>query len=736
MMRKLATNKQEKLSVNDLTNDLAFKSLIQKLNPKYSVEVAKLQDKLNSTELELLSIKDKIKVCLELLHFFNNWFKKPEQILKTGQTLMSLEKSHWEGIRLGQFRQFFESICETLVMPSIPMSFKLNYEALLRPSSKFTWKTLEYFAGLMKIPPKTEMVHINIKHGKYTNQVHEYFKYEYLEREKIVEAAIETTIIPEEVDKFIEFLSFLETNEKDLQKQYKPAELKKKYPQRFAFPGIYAVTKRVIDTYSLYELSLLTSENYIEFTNRLYIPAAKEKNYQGFFNAPLKLKPFNEPLSKKAKFYLLQRLYRLGELITGKHLQAKIINLDPSINWDAIITIRNTINHQEEPRSDSYQKVQDFLADEELVLNVELDLLELRNHIYDIIGLRYENTGALLSTRSTDEQVYKDFWQIVLKEETADDAASGIEDEEPIKPTYYSPTLDEISVFRSGLKENLSREQTDQVEAVLAGERILTTEERGRFAQEVLIGKDVDKDLQKQCSAILAKMMTVQKPTQEELQKQEQARQIKKAAKEIIRQVQLGNNISHLRRLAANFKKKTSAALGENGYMEASIKYLEEVKLLLKEIPGGINTGPHKKSFFEQMAKDKVYKGAFEYCISQALAMIEKARELSDLDTSCKYFKINGQEFKKLRNWVVHGNALLDFFAEDFKDNLDILNVEQQNTPLGMKLSPLNDFRNIILYPIVIHMVLFLLPQLENALLTANSTLTEIAPQISRIFQV
>lgn len=682
-------------------------TFFDKINTTYFKEMNEFEKIINDIDIYSLPTEEKLKVCINLLQFFQKYWIDPKQILEKGKRLENNEKICWEGLRLAQIRQIFRFICEILL--SFNESFIRNYEALLQPNKKFTRKTFEYFGALMKLQPKTRNTFIFIQCEKYTDKIHEYFINEYNEREMILESAIENTIIKNEIVDFIEFLSVLLKNHHDFEKEYDEIELRNKYKKIFEFPGIYSVTKRIIDTNSLYELTLLTALENFNITNNIYVPTSSDSEKNKRKSVELSLP--SEILTNKQKFEFLRKLQRIGELVTGKHLQTKITGLADEIDWSLLIETRDVISHQNHLDSDNYQKIKLFLEDKELVLKVQLDLFELHFLIFNLIGSRYEKTKAKVYDRKQNEEKFRDFWEIVLKEEIAGCKEVVTEEKKLTKPVYYLPTEEERKILESGLKKELSEKQLLTVYSVLNGEIILNGNQRGKFINEIFISKKEDKKLQKECSKILTKMMIEIKirRTEEDFKKEKERERAQRLEKEREIKEKTKKTLIGIRELVFDLQKPTNFKLCKKECLIIAVDYLKEIRSFLVEIQGEICSIENKENFYKKIIKEKSYSGAFEYCVIQALSMICVAKENIEIVNACDYFKCYGKEFRDLRNWITHNNALLDFY-EEFDKNLEFINLPD-------KIQLLVDFKNVVIYPVISHIILYLLPNLENILI-------------------
>ena len=100
-------------------------------------------------------------------------------------------------------------------------------------------------------------------------------------------------------------------------------------------------------------------------------PPPRGKEYQQKFD-----------LSKKSGLHAaLRRLQVVGELFTGKNFSSELFDLDESIDWRALITIRDGITHQDE--RDNKEKIDTLLADPaslEKIVGEEISDLWFRLH--------------------------------------------------------------------------------------------------------------------------------------------------------------------------------------------------------------------------------------------------------------------------------------------------------------------------------------------------------------------
>lgn len=684
-------------------------SLNKKISVDFGETVRKTVQEVEATDISELETAEKIKFAYKLIIYLIVYWKTPDSILKAGESLTEDEKIAWEGLRLAQFRQMFRAIFEILL--TLPEKIITNYEALLLPYKKFTRKTFEYFAALMKVQVQTREYFPFVSNSKYSEQIHKYFKNEFNEREKIVEAALESTII-DNINEIKDFLLFLHKHHEELSVELPDAELLKKYEKRFRFPGIYALTKRVIDTNSLHELSLLTiqSESNIHSKEKVHIPFVDTRE-------SYVIKPNDTNFTNKRKFALLRTLQRIGELLTGKHLQNKVSKLDNSVYWDMFIVIRDTISHQEIPDNnsyyDNYHKIQNFLENQQLLFLVELELSILHLSILNLISLRYENTRAIINNRQQSEDEYKKFWRVVLDEELDEENKySTLEENMEVFPIDELLDAGEIERFKSGLKSNLNTKQLKYVDDVIYKDLNLNGKKKGEFFSDYFIDKNKNAELRKQCINIYDKISKEKAKYKREQYDENRQDKLQEAAEQ--KKLQDGNMMVFLRDLTCSFRapSKNKDSNGDYFSLEISISHLNELNALFKSLNGELGSPEHKKEFNETLVSDREFKYAVEYCISQALSMINVAKEKISEVGSCKYFAEYGKEFRRLRNWIEHGNAILDFFDENFP-HIPTINLNNKEIML--------DFKDEINYTIMVHVLINLLPQLNQVMLDIHT---------------
>lgn len=698
-----------------------FLSFNGKISPSYIQEMKKLELKIKGIDIYALSVVERLKTCLELLFFFQLYWLEPGKILKPGMKLAPSEIIHWESRRLIQIRQIFRFTCEVFL--TLPENFIRNYEALLLPQKKFTRKTFEYFGALMKFRPITRNHFVFFEYQTYTEETHGYFKNEFNEQEKILEAALESTIIKNEVIQFIQFFKFLLKNQNELLKEHTEAEVRKKFQTTFEFPGIYAVTKRIIDTYCLRELSLLTLPQNSPFTSNSYIPDALNRSYKSKDTRAFFQREHNKKiLTQIEKYSLLRKLQRIGELVTGKHLQSRITCLEETVDWNLFITIRDTISHQNQWGSDNYHKINEFLKNDELIARVTSEIIVMNAYILNLIGLRYKISNAHISDRNQSESEYKIFWEKVLQEQITADNVPSMKSEKEKKKAYYKPNEEEIKLLKSGLKKDLSEAQKTKVDAILNGNEILSNNrKRSDFLNEMFESRQentVQRQERQKCAKLLKKMMKEikVKRTKEDFEKEKQKEHEERLERDKLLKQKSESTFLSIRELVNDLKKPTNFGLDNKNCLQAAVHFIDDIASLLNDIDGKLASETHKNNFYKKLNEDECYKNAFEYCVSQALSMICESKEKIDSLNNCDYFKTYGKEFRDLRNWIVHNNAILDFFEEPFDGSLKTVELNDLLSINGQKILPLIDFRHIVIYPIITHILVYLLPSLNETL--------------------
>lgn len=158
--------------------------------------------------------------------------------------------------------------------------------------------------------------------------------------------------------------------------------------------AIKALTARIGDNKSL--LNLLNLLNYSEHSlNSLKIlnkPVGQTIILDGGDNSGEEYKKRFDLSKKSGRHAALRRLQQIGELFTGKNFSSDILNLDPTINKEAFVGVRDGLVHQDE--GDALYKISEFSNNEEQLKQiVGREISDFWMKIYQLIQLRETLTG-------------------------------------------------------------------------------------------------------------------------------------------------------------------------------------------------------------------------------------------------------------------------------------------------------------------------------------------------------
>lgn len=582
-------------------------------------------------------------------------------------------------------------ICETIF--NLSFSFRERHGKSLSPAP-FTWVTFEQLGGSLQFGRQASVTLVPLGSNPEEMDVRARVKFsnEVIATADIVETA-QTDIIKFDLPILATF--FKQTLLGVLAPQNNPIT-------QIKLPVIKALTAYVRDRFTL--VSLMNLINYTD--NEMATFKYDKKSQEGLLGFSI----FDSGCSQlhQRRFSLetlmgqhaaLRRLEKLGEFITGKNFSGS--DFDDNTDWQAFITIRDTITHQDE--RDNQYKVN-------LLLN---DIPRLRKicakEFLEIDGI----LNSLLQKRAAVIQHYesdpKKHWDNVLK------ASKEKYDPKPVAPAIKSierrTNIENEARFITNMVANSAPEPLIRLaKDVFSGQadRLPPGKVSGEILKYITSNK-VDRELNKELKIIWTNALEHGAKTRDERMEKTQQNRDARQNREQQRESKFVG-IPEIRALAKDFSAPVKQEMLMNPLKRVitAIEHLNNIQLFLQQVgyfDNPLNTfTPEEWERFqiqnkrptlnELLIKHHQLRDAIEYNLGQTLQQLDRICELQ-LARDSHLLHQNLEQLRSFRNYLEHGNVLVDKFA--YVDNL------------------IPDHTRIEKYPPVIFQLLFqILPELQH----------------------
>ncbi|KTD31721.1 hypothetical protein Lmor_2597 [Legionella moravica] len=591
-----------------------------------------------------------------------------------------------------QARQVLEMVCATI--HNLSGAFRNEYSKHLL-SASLTWVTLEQFGGLIKYDLRKKAYYFPValvsdmdqlkNLSQHFEHIHRFIQ-ENADFELIVEEAIPHVVrndLPSLKRLFEHLAALMKTSFPD---ELAPLQLK----------NIKALTSHLRDNFTL--ISLINLMNYSE-NEPVSISHLRERSYN------LTLSSADEYLADRyqKRFDLttlagqhaaLRRLQLIGEQFTGKNFSSFLCKLDNTVDWQAFITIRDIITHQEE--EDNKYKVDMLLK----------DIPRLKKIVGDELSYFWSRLVRLIDLREKKMGQYKGIpelhWQKIIDVyEKSHQPLPVLVAPAPVR--RVSP--EEEQIFINALN---SQKAPDNILALCRGvfagtDAVPNGKVQGTicsFLPSVKENKELNKNLKK----ILKKAVNAGA-----LSKKERLNQRDVQTKAKLAQKNQFIGLEEIRKLADQLTKIRCEqhVLTPLKRVNAAIEALLNIRRFLVEIQyldlqlqwTTLEEWDHhhknkgQLSYVALMAKNHQYKDAIEYNVGQLLQHMDRVRELQVVIGN-QYILERYPVLRVLRNYIEHGNPL--------KDNNGFL---VENTEQVVQ-------RQAFIAPFVIELIYKLLPEL------------------------
>mgnify|MGYP000496965986 CR=1 FL=1 len=668
-----------------------FNLAMQTINAKFNALPAK--SSISSDEENAKFDKPRILCILMIINYLQTYHSDLGNTSFLTGTYSPFELEVLQLQRTAWIRDYVSKL--SIIVANLSGSLRKDYVKLLKD---IDWITLEQLGGIIKEQEADRKFALNIGEmdqdtgfkSQMDIEAANRFMREYGETEELVEhAALDIIRELTDLNKFFKIIY------KDLIYTTKTTDV-----EEIALPITRIITRHFNEKQFIVELLHLLSYKYSSTTiNAPSKDTIISTQYQ------ITDEHFDTQMGKHA---FLRRIQRLGEIFTGKN--TNFTEFDKSIDYQAVIGLRDIIVHQDESHNKYY--IDALLANPiKLKAIFDVDLPELMNKIALFINLRDTRYGYYGGNTA-------DYWSRVLATELK---RYQPEPEIVIETTERRVSKEEedqfIDLFEKALNIDVVKEavQTPEdlkqrcIKAMDGSGDVLSTRERGQsFAPFAKLRKTENESIYTRLIEILTK--TSAKPSTTEKEREEERKKLQKAAQE--RRLKKEMSLVGLTTVRSLVKEINETPVVIDNCLtplkriDAVISALENMKAFLAEV-GYLTDGPKhktmrnwdkhqqrtgKKDLVSLLLSNRVLNDALEYNAGQALQFLDKIREYREA-SFCQHLHQGYEGFRTLRNYIEHGHPLI----KSYDDNL---NTDSQN--LGR--------RQKIIAPVLIKMIFELLP--------------------------
>lgn len=627
-------------------------------------------------------------------------------------TLSPIEKEVLYNFRIAQIRTNISYI--STIIANLSGSLRKKYVGFLKP---LDWITLEQLGGIIKEKEAGIVFTLNlgtVEIGDTTKikplmglTAATKFLDEYSDQEELVECAA-TSIIADlpALDKFFREVALSQMRNAD------PTAIPTNMGQ-VNLPLTRAITRHFNESKFLVELLRLLNYQFGCLAVNTDLSPLEQSllSHQGHLSHDV----LETQLGQHA---FLRRLQRLGEIFTRKN--TNFIELDQSIDYQAIINLRDFICHQDEGHNKHFI---DMLLQEKNQLQqiYTQDLPELMKKIGRFIDLRDARYGGYHGDTAK-------YWAHVLQIEL--EHATPSEEREPVAEAPQRRVAEQqeqefiLACAQAGtieaFKKELSREDAEKLTQdccnILAGTaEIPTTKERGLLLKPFAVlrktGNAADKQLNEKIMSIM--IQATSRPSTTEEERDEARKKLVTAAKQrLIEKENRLTGLTTIRTLIAKMKQapERQHLLTPLKRIEAAITATNNIKQFLINA-GYVKQGlahktmvawdtyhrkTGKKDLVSLLLEDHVLNDALEYNAGQLLQHLDTLRNYQEA-AFCHLLHQDYEAIRSLRNYIEHGHPLIESYDDEFN-----------------KHSSCTGQRQKIIAPELIKLVFVLLPDLQK----------------------
>jgi uncharacterized protein with HEPN domain len=613
------------------------------------------------------------------------------------------EQLYADAVKLLNSRRLIEHIAFTIF--HLSGSLRAKYKHLLIPAP-FTWETFEQLGGLMKLAPPTYSATLVTN---VTGEAAERFNDEYLNVELIVEAAV-PTILQEDIHKLKQLFIHIEKCEKQPNLQQQALE-------PVGLMAIKTLTRRIIDLENLIILLKYADNHCTELNHQSIISEIKKKGKEGQLYSVEVEKTDNrferqyKLDTKLGQHAALRRLEKIGELITGKNFSSFLKELDPTIDWQALVAMRDAIAHQDE--KDNKAKIDTLLNDEALFKTILQDeMSEFFNALTMIIGTRDKSLPKF-----NKEEIEKFWIEVFSHEKKIQSDLSENNKKGQIEQVQVRATKEDADLFIQSL--NNAKAPSDIQEkwrSIFNGtQSVPDKKEYGNLLTYLPSRKD-NNELYKNLKRIADKAINQRSDLASREQVRLQQQTLTKQREEEQEKKFIG--LTNLRKFAKSLDENSFKGHGltHKQRIEAAIEALVNIKEFMEKddiIQANFNFSSIKEwetyqtketalKLFDKLENPE-FNDAIEYNAAQFLQHLDTIRKFPEA-RGYHYLDRHYDDLKYLRNYIEHGNHLFD--KEEYEPD---------------KEPPILSFRQQKACSIMITLIFKLLPSLKNLSKTINT---------------
>mgnify|MGYP002385191790 CR=1 FL=1 len=630
---------------------------------------------------------NRIEFIINVLEFIDKYQQPSMRLTKIPANLSPILRHRIDFEQMDKSRMLLEKVCITISNFSISFYKKYKHSFTLSP---FNWMVFDQFGAVLRNSPQEQRRYIPVGSGvsegreEATLDLYEKITWELLDRQDIIEEAV-LGFIKVDLKILKHFFYEVATNIKQCsEKLIKP----------IALIHVKAITSYIFDLDNLIKLlnlvfyirkNILSNQKFTQGQVILSYDITSEAKYNTLFDLN----------TLKGKHAALHHLVKLGELVTGKNFSAYLCNLDNTIDWQALIDIRDGIVHQD--AGDNLFQIQKLISKVEwfeAILNQ--DMLELAQRLSSLIILRDKKLGSY--NFDTNK-----FWLQILALETLNQEKTKI----AIPKIVPQTDLSQISEEEQKIFIEALREEKAPPDIILSAENILKGKSKIPGKKELgmiksyLPKRAVDKQRHKILSEIMDK--ATKKPTttvDERNQKREQEKK-EYEARELQRLQQL-TGLDNLRKFANTLhksanqddhlspRKRVIAARDALGYL---LQFLVNEGYIRSDL--NFTTMEQWDNFhIKNLGLPLVKRLELNVVLNDALEY-NAAQFLQHLNTICNYnaakkcnkILASYSELRGFRNYIEHGNPLYDYQKADINNPFEQTDHRQKFTaPMFIKL--------------------------------------------------
>ncbi|STX49038.1 Uncharacterised protein [Legionella hackeliae] len=602
---------------------------------------------------ELQNDIQRISFILKVIDFLINHQTFDSRLTKT-KKLSSLARQLILDKRDEQNRILLTKMCELIqnLSPELRIKFAKSFD-----TPGFSWLTFEHLGGLMIEPSEHKEARIPFslisreKLAPFFSGILQFLG-EVSDTQEIIALAAQS-IIERDLPALRDFFKEV------LLTQIKPGK-----PEDL--PHVKLPVTKFLVSYCNDLLSLIKLINLVNSSHaRIKLPITTE-------SGALKVKLFQPvmfTISKNMPLHAgLRRLQMLGELMTGKHFSKLLMDLDPTTDWRAFITIRDSITHQDE--KDLKHRLSQFLQDKEWLQQIfDKDMIELSERLIVLLTLRQQCIGSY----PYDVNAY---WQQILKHDLTHPAQENNNNskQEVVKPIEQKLSREEKDFIDTLILYNAPPAIVDMCTKIFQGYiQTISKKERGEILKcfpKKVMGDKSYKEL----------ITTLDKATEKPaltLADREKKRLDEKAAsesKEAEKEAKF-KGLQGFRKLAKYLQEpvKKEHLLNPLKRVEAAIEALQNIEQFLIEVGYLIPSLPFKTlndwdkyhvqkgrgTLSSRFVADPQLNDAIEYNLGQALQHLETLHTYPEF-ASCPLIVKDYPHWREYRNYLEHGNPLID----------------------------------------------------------------------------